>query len=53
MHDLFLRLAPDDSGLHGHGSVHHPVWLDDRTAGLLLGSGPHALRGWPAFPNGR
>lgn len=49
----FLRPAEDDSGLHWHGSVHHPVWVDHWCAGLLQTAGAHAVCGWAALPNGR
>jgi len=49
----FLRSAEDDSWLHWHGSLHHPVWVDHWCAGLLQAAGAHAVRGWAALPNGR
>lgn len=48
-----LRLAADDGGLHGHGRGHHPLRLDHRPAGLLLGPGPHAVCGGASVPHGR
>lgn len=48
-----LRSEEDDSWLHWHGSLHYPVWVDHRCAGVLQTAGAHAVRGWTALPNGR
>lgn len=47
------RFASDDSWVHGHGSIHHSLWLDHWRFGLLLAARPHALRCWSTLPNGR
>lgn len=50
---LCLRPATDDGRVHGHGRGHHPVRVDHRGAGLLLGSRPHAVCSRSALPYGR
>ena len=50
---LPCRPAQDDGRLHGHGGGHHPLRLDCRRAGLLLGPRPYAVCGRAALPHGR
>lgn len=50
---LLHRPTQNDGRLHGHGGGHHPLRLDHRRAGLLLGPRPYAVRGGAALPHGR
>lgn len=47
------RPAQNDGRLHGHGGGHHPLRLDHRCAGLLLGPRPYAVCGRASLPHGR